>query len=164
MNRWARIQFGIATLGTLGFAAVGVQGLTDGTNRQLLTLHTQAALATTLALVFAHGWIAIFVLAFRRRARDLSGAAGELAAADRGLLAAAAAALAAVVTHFVLAGLMFATRAPAVLHGGIAAATLAVLIVALAVEARLLARHQRGVEALAALPEPSARVLDSAGS
>jgi hypothetical protein len=154
MNRWARIQVSIGAAGVLGFVATGAHGLLAGRDPDLLALHTQCALVVTLLLVLSQSWVAIYALASARRLESL-GASG------RRLLPSAALALAAALGNFLVGGRLFATHAPGWIHGAVAGGALGVLIVALALEARELGRHQRAAEDLASAPAGGARVLDS---
>jgi hypothetical protein len=158
MNRWAKIQMAIAAAGVLGFAAVGAHGLATGGDPDLLPLHTQSALLATLLIVLSQSWVAIYALVSARllEARE--------AGPRRRLLAAAGLALAAVVGNFLVGGRLFTTHAPGWIHGVAAGSALAILILALVVEAIELGRHQRAAEALEQEERGARRVLDSARS
>jgi hypothetical protein len=158
MNRWARIQTGIAGAGTLAFAAAGAHGWATRFDAAGLPLHAQVSLLATLALVLSHTWIALFALACRRR---LAAAPG-LRAAESRMIAAAVLALGAAVAHFAIAGRLFAAHTTGRIHLVSAITTLAILAAALVVEARALGRHQREASALGDDAAGAPRVLDSA--
>lgn len=168
MNGWAKVQFAIAALATAGFAAIGWHGFRVAADAAQFPLHTQLALIATLALVLGQAWMALFAIGSERRLRALlaPGAPerGALARVRARVAGVALAALAATLVHFALAGRLFASPAPRWIHAGTAIAAFAVQCLALVVEARELARHQRLVAGLAEGPAASARVLDSAGS
>jgi hypothetical protein len=157
MNGWAKVQYAIATAGTLAFGAVGLHGFRVAGDLELLPLHTQLALAATLALLLGHGWMILFTVTSELRLRRLAGA-GEAALAlarVRNLVGVAAGlALAVSLGHFALGGRLFATQVPGWIHGATALAAALLQVVALAVEARQLGRHQRAVASLAAAPGP----------
>lgn len=168
MNGWARIQFAIATAGTAGFAAVGAHGFRVTTDVALYALHMQLGLVATLALVFAQAWMVLFAIGSERRLRALLGAGDPARAGIERVRArvaiAGGVALAAALVHFVVAGRLFASHAPAWIHAASAAVAFAAQCAALAVEARELGRHGRLVAGLAEVPAAAVRVLDSARS
>jgi hypothetical protein len=168
MNGWAKVQFAIAALATAGFAAVGGHGFRVAADAALFALHTQLALVATLALVLSQGWMALFAIGSERRLRALlapgATARVELARVRDRVAGVALAALGATLVHFALAGRLFASQAPRWIHACAALAALAVQCLALAVEARELARHQRLVAGLSEAPASSDRVLNTAGS
>lgn len=168
MNGWAKVQFSIAALATLGFLAVGGHGLLVRGEPELFALHAQLALSVTLALVLGQAWMALFVIASERRLRPLLAAAAPAARdlvriRDR-VAGAALGALGATLVHFAMAGRLFASRSSPWIHGGAALVALLAQVLALALEARELGRHQRLVTGLGAAPKADDRVLDSARS
>lgn len=168
MNGWAKVQFTIAALATAGFAAVGAQGFRVAADAALFALHAQLALVATLALVLGQGWMALYAIGSERRLRALlaaGAAAGNGLARVRDRVAGVAlAALGVTLVHFAVAGRLFASQAPRWIHACAALVALAVQCLALVVEARELARHQRLAAGLSEAPVGSDRVLDSAGS
>lgn len=153
MNGWARIQYSMASAGTLAFTATGLFGFRVAGDPELLPLHTQAALASTLAIVLGQGWMILFTWASATRLRRL-GVAGEAArtlarARDR-VGALGGAAVAAALLHFGAAGRLYTSQGPGWIHGGAALAAILLQIAALAVERHELRRHQSAVSALAA--------------
>lgn len=168
MNGWAKVQFSIAAVATLGFVAVGVHGLRVAGDVGGFAVHAQLALLVTLALVLGQAWLALFVIAAERRLRPLlpagARARGDLARVRDRVATAALVAVAASLAHFALAGRLFATHSPGWVHGSAALAALVAQCAALAVEARELTRHQRLVAGVVEGEEAVGRVLDSARS
>jgi hypothetical protein len=158
MNEWAKVQYAIATVGTLAFGAVGLHGFRVAGDPDLLPLHTQLALAATLTLVLGHGWMILFTAASERRLRRQAGsgaAARALVRVRNRVGSAAGLALAVSLGHFALGGRLFATQVPGWIHGATALAAALLQVGALAVEARQLGRHQQAVARLAAATGPA---------
>lgn len=164
MNRWAGTQLGIAFLGTALFVWAGLQGFGVGKSSERFALHTQIGLLATLLILLGLLWIAVYVLACGRRLAALPGLAPrdvtDIARSVRWVAPTAGVAAIATVTQFMVAGRVFGGAHGAALHGACAATTLLLLLVAMAVAARGLTRHQRLAERL----EKAARVLDSTSS
>jgi hypothetical protein len=148
MNRWAKIVWTLATLGTAGWVGVGLHGYRVA-DQPTLGLHTLGAFAALLVLLLAHGWMAIFALASRRLvARAAGGAPPALARACRATLFAGVLAMAAAGAQFWLSNALYPARLVARDHALAAAGSIVVLLAALVVEALALGAHARTVERL----------------
>jgi hypothetical protein len=153
MNRWARIVWSLALVATLGWIGVGVHGYRVA-DQPALHLHTLGAFVALLALVLAHGWMAIFALVSRGLVARAAGVPPRaLAAACRATLVAGTLAVAIALAQFALSSALYPERFTARAHALAAGASLIALVGALAFEARALAVHAREVAALERAPE-----------
>jgi len=152
MNGWARIVWSLglaATLGWIGAGAFGYRVVDQAT----LGLHTLASFAALLALLLAHGWMAVFALTSRNLVARVAGATSPaLASACRATFLAGVLAILAASAQFSVSNALFPSRLAARTHAAAAAASIVVLVAALAVQARGLAAHGRAIAELDRAP------------
>jgi hypothetical protein len=161
-----RVLLILGALGTAGLiAAAGLGYSAPGTGEMRMRAHVLSSLAATLVVLFSHTWIVLYLLATGRvmsqavrehgmdeEHRSGQGRpAGELLDRARRLRLAALpwllAALAGVVVTFLLGGAAFGGPGWSRLHHALFYVTLALQIVAMRAELRVLAGHDAlGVE------------------
>ncbi len=148
MNRWARIVWSIALVGSLGWLGAGALGYWVE-DQETLVLHTLASFLALLVLVLAQVWMAVFVIASRRLVARATGSdSPALASAARAVLLVSLIAIVAVCAQFTLSNALFPARLEPKQHAQAAAVSMAALALALIVEARALRAHARAVSTM----------------
>lgn len=161
MNRWANIVWSIALVATLGWLGAGALGYRVHDQRSL-TIHTLASFVALLALLLAHGWMAVFALASRRFVARASGSdSPALASAGRAVLFVSLLAIVAALAQFTVSNALFPARLKAKGHAQAAALSASAIALALVVEMRALRRHARAVAEIGS--EVSASESDGGG-
>lgn len=164
MNRWARIQLGIAALGAVLFLITFRQGLAVAAQPTSFPLHTQLALVATFLALLGWLWVIVYLLVSRRwlvtKGRLDPTQARSVDRAARVALLTAALAAASTAAHVLLAGRLFTRPGSGGIHLASAAVTGGIQLVALVSCTLGLSRHQRLLER----QKSTDRVLDSAGS
>jgi len=153
LNRWARIVLSLSALSTAGWIVSGALGYRIH-DPSALFRHTLIAFAALLGIVLTQAWIATFSIVSLRLARRLgleSREAFRRAARASGwsVIAALLSILSALIL-FTLSNALYPARLAARPHGEEAAASAAILVIALVVEARMLTRHGRAMAELEA--------------
>lgn len=150
MNRWSKIVLALTTVATAAWIGVGAYGFRVA-DEESFARHTLVAFVALLALVFSHGWIAVFAAVSPGMIRRQAGGGAEfpgLRAARRFALPAAVLAILAAVAQFVVSNALYPSRLNRRAHLLAAAASAVILIVAVCFEALALRRHGGAVAAL----------------
>jgi hypothetical protein len=146
-----RVLLILGVLGTLGLmaAAAAGYGWLGGPDPQMHS-HALLSLAATLVLMFSHTWIVLYLLATGRVMADTVAARGlDAAPIERArrlrlkTLPWLLAAIAALITTFLLGSVAFSGRILSWLHQGFFYLALLLQIAAIRIEARVLAEHDR---------------------
>lgn len=151
-GKFGRIVLVVSALATLGLVALGVDGYRLGDAPEELRAHLGLAMAVTLALLFGHLWVALYLLALVRtlRARGEELLAGEAWSRRRrrSLAGAVGGALVLLLAVFLLGPAAMLGMLPAWVHGAAFFAALAAQVGSLLVEARALRDAERSLAAL----------------
>jgi hypothetical protein len=152
-----RTLLALGLLGTVGLVAAAVLGFgaSGATIEKSMRLHVFVSLAATLIVMFSHTWIVLYLVTVGRvvtRVTRERGADPDIADRCRQLRRKATpwllAAIVAVAGAFLLGGGAFTGWIGKVLHQGVAYAALILQVVAVRVEARVLAAYDRLAAAL----------------